>query len=96
SQGCTGADACNLLDILRQARGEIWDTAVGVRFRPPSENSEEQAFASAAIEIVATAEDMAKWCRMLEVVCASLGPTELFLRSGYREEEAREALSFLS
>ncbi|MFE5847344.1 hypothetical protein ACFQ7N_37580 [Streptomyces niveus] len=96
SQGCTHADACNLLDILRQARGEIGETVVGVRFRPPSESSEEQAFASAAIEIVATAEDMAKWRRMLEVVCASLGPTELFLRSGYREEEAREALSFLS
>ncbi|MFD4696881.1 hypothetical protein [Streptomyces niveus] len=96
SQGCTRADACNLLGILRQARGEIGDTVAGVRFRPSSGNSEEQAVASAAIEIIATAGDMAKWRRILEVVCASQGPAELFLRSGYREEEAREALSFLS
>jgi hypothetical protein len=47
------------------------------------------------IEIVATPEDMMKWHRMLEAVRVSLGPEEMFLRSGYREEEVREALNFL-
>lgn len=79
SQGCTRTDANDLLRVLRRARGETRETTAGVR----------------AIEIVAAPEDMAKWRRMLEAVCTSLGAEELFLRSGYREEEVREALDSL-
>jgi hypothetical protein len=95
SQECTHAQASDLLDILRRARGEIGDTTVGVRFRLASGSAEVSLFASSVIEIVATPEDMMKWHRMLEVVRVSLGPEEMFLRSGYREEEVREALNFL-
>ncbi|KPC96609.1 hypothetical protein ADL27_02690, partial [Streptomyces sp. NRRL F-6602] len=72
------------------------ETTVGVRFRLASESCEEPVFASPVIEVMATTEDMTKWRRMLEAVCVSLGPEELFLRSGYREGEVREALNFLS
>ncbi|MCX4586922.1 hypothetical protein [Streptomyces sp. NBC_01481] len=96
SQDCTRTDASDLLRNLRRARGEIGETTVGVRFRLASGSGEEPVFASSMIEIVAASEDMAKWRRMLEAVCVSLGPEELFLRSGYREEEVREALNSLS
>ncbi|MEU1032865.1 hypothetical protein ABZ402_29900 [Streptomyces mirabilis] len=97
SQGCTHTDASDLLRILRLARGEIGETTVSVRFRLlPGSREEPVLGAPSAIEIVAAPGDMAKWRRMLEAVCASLGPEELFLRSGYREEEVREALDFLS
>ncbi|MGW1881291.1 hypothetical protein [Streptomyces sp. NPDC001970] len=96
SEGCTRTDASDLLSILRRARGEIGETTGYVRFRLVSGNSKVPVFdASSAIEIVASPEDMAKWRRMLDAVCASLGPKELFLRSGYREEEVREALNSL-
>ena len=96
SQECTRTDASDLLRILRRARGEIGETTAGVRFRLASGSGEESVFASSVIEIMAASEDMAKWRRMLEAVCVSLGPEELFLRSGYREEEVREALNSLS
>ncbi|MEE1723802.1 hypothetical protein AB0F32_07900 [Streptomyces albidoflavus] len=96
SQKCTRADASDLLRIFRRARGGIGETTVGVRFRLASESCEEPVFASPVIEVMATTEDMTKWRRMLEAVCVSLGPEELFLRSGYREGEVREALNFLS
>lgn len=96
SQECTRADASDLLRIFRRAREEIRETTVGVRIRLASGSGEEPVFASSVIEIVAASEDMAKWRRMLEAVCASLGPEELFLRGGYREEEVRDALNSLS
>ncbi|MEU6803090.1 hypothetical protein [Streptomyces neyagawaensis] len=95
SQKCTRTDASDLLRILRRVRGEIGETTVGVRFRLASESGEEPVFGPPVIEIIATSVDMTKWRRMLEAVCVSLGPEELFLRSGYRAEEVREALDSL-
>ncbi|MFC9076743.1 hypothetical protein ACFTY7_06820 [Streptomyces sp. NPDC057062] len=72
-------DANELLRILRRARGERGMATVDVR----------------TIEIVAAPEVVEKWSHMLEAVCTSLGPEELFLRSGYHEDEVRGALNFL-
>ncbi|MBE4740583.1 MULTISPECIES: hypothetical protein [Streptomyces] len=96
SQGCTRADADDFLRILRLTRGEIDQATANVRLRVISESREQPLLnAESAIEIVAAPEDIMKWRRMLEAACASLGPDELFLRSGYREEEVREVLDFL-
>ncbi|MFE6618823.1 hypothetical protein [Streptomyces sp. NPDC057740] len=97
SQGCTRKDADDLLRILREARGAIDETTVGVRFRlVPGRGNELVLDASPALEITAAPEDMAKWRRMLEAVCVSLGSTELYLRSGYREDEVRGVLDTLT
>ncbi|MFF6999229.1 hypothetical protein ACFY93_30385 [Streptomyces sp. NPDC008313] len=96
SQECTRTEASDLLRIFRRVRGEIEETTVSVRFCLASGSGEESVATSPVIEIVTDSEEMAKWRRVLEAVCVSLGAEELFLRSGYREEEVREALNSLS
>lgn len=96
SQGCTRGDADELLGIFRLVRAAIREGATRVRFRPVSRSGEERVLADrAVVEVVAARDDRVKWCRMLEAVCASLGPEELYLRSGYREAEVREAIGSL-
>jgi hypothetical protein len=100
--GVTSDDVDRLLELVRSIRSRIEGVPQIQLHVDPTESDSaslldahawpSESEASASIRAGVTGQLLASWARLLDTTIVSLGPRELFLRTGYNEQEIRKAI----